>query len=286
MKQEGLKELKKILLALDGSKISENTTSAAIQVAEMLSLDISGSYVIDEELVIDDYADYKKELGIDEPPSSREDRAALFGRRGHEVLEWFRSKCKECSLGMTIEIGMGGVPEMILNQAQEASLLAIGRRGNGHPDEPEYLGKNFRHIAHRVRLPLLVGGDSTRPIKRILLGYNGGERAQKALVWAKQLHDCGNVDLLALIVEGENEARLAGVWEEELKSQLSGAQIKDFRLITQKGNPPDEIIKEAMKNESDLIIMGGYRHKPLLEWLSGSTVDTVLRSTPLTLLIV
>jgi nucleotide-binding universal stress UspA family protein len=286
MKQEELGDLTKILLAIDGSEISRNTTSIAIQIAQILSIEIFGLYVIDEELVMNDYADYGKELGINEPSFSRGDRAALFEKRAQEVLQWLTSKCQGSSVGVATEIGLGGVTEMILNQAQKASIMAIGRRGNGHHDSSDYLGKNFRHIAHRTNLPLLVGGDSRKPIKKLLLCYNGGERSQKALAWAKQLQSRGGIDALALVVQEDDGAHSAGVWAESIKSQLSQTRIKNFRLITRKGNPPDEIVKAAVKNESDLIVIGGYRHKPPLEWLTGSTADAVLRNTPLSVLIV
>lgn len=284
MKQEELKDSTKILLAIDGSKISQNTTSAAIQIAKMLSLEVFGLYVIDEELIMNDYADYGKELGIDEPSLIRSDRAALFKKRGHEALRRMKSKCQASGVLATTEIGLGGVGEMILDQAQEASFLAIGRRGNGHPDNSDYLGRNFRHIAHRIKLPLLVGGNSMKHLKKLLLAYNGGERAKKALAWTKQLQNHGFLEMLVLLVK-EDDGPSTKIWREEIDSEFSQSRMRDFRVATQRGNPADEIVKTAMKSESDLIIMGGYRHKSLLEWLEGNTLDSVLRKIPLPVLV-
>jgi hypothetical protein len=122
-------------------------------VAKLFCLKILGLYVVDEELVVNDYADYQKELGIEELSLPRPEKAALFETRGHEVLQWLKSRCEESGVRVTTEIGVGGVPDMILNQDKEVSLLALGRRGNGHPAEPDYLGTNFRRIAHRLNTP-------------------------------------------------------------------------------------------------------------------------------------
>jgi nucleotide-binding universal stress UspA family protein len=284
MKQEELKNSAKILLAIDGSIISQNTTSPAIQIAKMLNLEIFGFYVIDEELIMDDYADYGKELGIDEPSILRSERAASFEKRGQEALQWMKSECQKSGVPVTTEIGLGEVGEMILGQTQEASFLAIGRRGNGHPDSSDYLGTNFRHIAHRTKLPLLVGGDSSKPLKKLLLAYNGGERAQKALAWAKQLQNHGFFKMLVLLVQ-EDDGPSTKIWREKIDSEFSQSRTRDFQVIAQSGNPADEIAKTAMKSESDLIVMGGYRHKSLLEWLEGSTLDSVLRKAPLPVLV-
>jgi nucleotide-binding universal stress UspA family protein len=284
VKQKELKRLTKILLAIDGSEISLNTASTTIQLSKVLPAEVFGLYVIDEELVLDDYADYKKELGVEELSLSRTEKAALFKNRGREILKRLKSWCRESGVRSVTEIGLGGVGEMVLEQAQKASILAVGRRGDGHHGKADYLGKNFCHIAHRSKIPLLVGGDKAKPLKKILIAYNGRERAQKALDWAKRFQDNGSFEMLALVVQEEDHPSVHD-WEEDVKSEFSQNRIKNFRLITQKGNAAERIAETAVKSESDLVIMGGYRHKALFEWLEGSTLDSVLRKMPLPVLV-
>lgn len=285
MGRKELKDSNTILLALDGSKISNNTSVTTVQIAEMLRLEIIGLYVIDEELVTIDYADYAKELGVDGPSLSRADRAALFEKRGHDVLQWLNSSCEEHGVCMMTQMGMGGVWDVILSQARKANLLAIGRRGNGHPDDPNYLGSNFRHIAHRVRIPLLVGGDNVSEIKNLLLAYHGKERAQKALFWTEKLSGCSSGELKILVVQENDTSASNEAWLEDIRSHLLKCRINDSQLMIRRGDPSEQIVKVAMETESDLIILGGYRHKAPLEWLEGSTLDEVLRRTPLPVLI-
>jgi nucleotide-binding universal stress UspA family protein len=284
MKQKESGSLTKILLAIDGSEISWNTATTSIEVAKALDIKILGLYVIDEELVLNDYADYMKELGVKELLLSRADKAALFKNRGHEILQKLKSRCHEAGVLATTEIGLGGVEKMVMDQAQKAMILAIGRRGNGHPDSPDYLGKNFRHCAHRSKIPLLVGGDRAKPLKKILIAYNGRERAQKALNWAKRFLDHGTFEMLGLVVKEEDSSSVR-VWEEDIKSEFSQNGIKNFRLIIQQGNASERIVETAVTSQSDLVIMGGYRHKALLEWLEGSTLESVLRKMPLPVLV-
>lgn len=284
MKQEELKSLNKILLAIDGSEISLSTTRTAIQLAKLLSAEILGLFVIDEELVLNGYADYNKELGTEELSLSRIEKKALFENKGHDVLQWMKSKCQESGVRVTAEIGLGGVREVILSQAQEASFLAIGRRGNGHSDSTDYLGRNFRYIAHRIKIPLLAGGDSARSLYKILLAYNGGEEAQRAKAWVQQLQNHGFFKISAVIVQEDDDSS-ADVWREEIESEFSRGRTKDFAVIMQRGNPPEEITKTAIASESDLVIIGGYRHKSFMEWLEGSTLDSVLRTIPLPVLV-
>jgi nucleotide-binding universal stress UspA family protein len=284
MKQKESENSKKILVATDGSKISWNTATTSIEVAKAFDTEILGLYVIDEELVVNDYADYRDELGVKELLLSRTDKAALFKNRGHEILKNLKTRCRANNVWATTEIGLGGVEKTVLDQAQRAAILAIGRRGNGHPDTSDYLGRNFRRIAHQAKLPLLIGGESTNTIKKILLAYNGRERAQKALGWAKRFLDHGTFEMLVLIVKEEDSSSVR-VWEKDIKSEFSQNGIKNFRLIIQQGNAAERIVENGVKNQSDLVIMGGYSHKALLEWLEGSTLESVLRKMPLPVLV-
>ncbi len=284
MKQEESENLKEILLAVDGSKISWNTGTTSIEVAKVLGMKISGLFVIDEELVVNDYADYRNELGVKDLSLSRSEKAALFENKGRKILQALKSKYQESDVWATTETGLGGVEKTVLDQARKAAILAVGRRGNGHPDTSDYLGSNFCRIAHSGKLPLLVGGDSAKTIKKILLAYNGRERAQKALAWIKRFLDHGTFEMLAVIVKEEDDSS-DQFWKEEIKSEFSRNKLKNFRLITRRGNAGEQIARTAVESEADLLVMGGYRHKPLLEWLEGSTLESVLKKMSLPILV-
>jgi nucleotide-binding universal stress UspA family protein len=59
----------------------------------------------------------------------------------------------------------------------------------------------------------------------------------------------------------------------------------NYCLLTRRGQPAAEIVAAAAEIEADLIVMGGYHHTFLPEWLLGSTLDEVLRNTSLPLLV-
>lgn len=281
-----MKNLNRIMVAIDGSETSQNAASIAIHIAKSLKLDIHGLYVVDEELVMNDYANYQAELGNVGKPISRTDRAVLFEERGYNVLQRLQSRCQESGVPVTIQVDLGGVPEIILQQAVRACLLVLGRRGNGHASSPGYLGHNFRRIVHRARQPRLVGGDKQIHLERLLFAYNGQPHARKVLAWAARLQRCLSSEMMVLGVQESDDANSSRNWFEEIKTQLSQSNLKDFHLLTRYGKPSTEIVEVASESKADLILMGGYRHRVLLEWLTGSTVDTVLRNTPLSVLIV
>jgi nucleotide-binding universal stress UspA family protein len=274
-----------ILVATDGSPTARAAAFAAVQFAKALEFTVSGLYVVDEILTLNAYADYQPELASAEEPASRTDLVTRFEQQGTEVLRQLEAQCRGQGLPITVEMEMGGVPEIILQRAEQAQLLALGRRGHGHPDDPGHLGRTFQSVAHRVRPPMLVGGGEQVPLQRFLLAYNGSPHAQEALEWAARLEKALAVEVQVLAVE-EDGADLAPGWLEAAQAGLEQCGLGHCQFVTRGGQPAAQIVVAAEEKAVDLIIMGGYRHRALLEWVIGSTVDRVLRSTPLPVLVV
>lgn len=263
----------RIVVALDGSPAALAAAGVAIQIAQSQALPIHGLYVVDETLALDTYADYRQELASDREPTSRAQLLAWFEKQGNAALQLLEARCHAASVPVTAELMAGGVPEMILRASEQARLLAIGRRGHGHEGDPQHLGQSFRTIVHQTHLPLIIGGGEERTVRRLLLAYDGSERTQPALSWASWLQRTLPAEVAVVAVQ-ENGHQATTEWLAEAKTQLAGCQC-----LPRQGQPASEIVAAAEDTDADLVIMGRYRHTALLEWLTGSTVDRVLRAT-------
>lgn len=273
-----------ILVAQDGSPTSEAAASAAIQIAQRQNRHIRGLYMVDPALVMSAYANYQGELGDVEPPSSQDDLIARFEERGTVALQWLEARCRAEGVAVRTEMVFGGVWEFVLQEAAKVALLALGRRGHSHKTHPDQLGSNFQTIAHHTRTPLLAGGEEKRSLDRLLLAFNGSERAQGALTWASILQRTLPAEVTVVAVQEGEEA--SPQWVAELQAHLSQSELANYRFVSRKGQAATEILGAAREERIDLIVMGRYRHGALLEWLVGSTVDSVLRATELPVLIV
>jgi nucleotide-binding universal stress UspA family protein len=270
-----------ILVADDGSPDAQSAGDIAIQVARCQNLSIEGLYVVDETLVLETYASYSEELGSVQRPTSRAELVAWFENRGQSTLGRLEERCRAAGVLASSELLFGGVPELILATAAHARLLALGRRGHGHLGELSYLGHNFRAISHRARVPLLVGGDTKRPVQQLLLAYNASDAAQRALDWATRLQDALSAQVLVLAVQQGEGDEPTGQWLEDARRRLVEKGVTKPQLLSRHGQPADEIVAAAAESEADLIVMGRYRHTLLLDWLADSTMDGVLRKTGL-----
>jgi nucleotide-binding universal stress UspA family protein len=272
-----------ILVAQDGSPPAQAAASVAIQIAQSRNLALRGLYVVDEALVLNMYADYQTELGDIEEPTSRDDLVARFRERGETALQLLAARCQVAGVPVTTEIEFGGVLELLLQEAAQVELLALGRRGHRHAVDPHRLGGHFRAIAHRIQRPLLVGGDEQRPVQRLLLAYHGSQTAQRALGWASLLQQALSASVVVVAVQDSGDA--PDQWAMDMETRVTQSSLGHYEFLTRVGQPATEIVAVAAENQVDLIVMGRYHHVALLEWLAGSTVDQVLRNTGLPVLV-
>lgn len=274
---------KTLLVADDGSSAAQAAANVAVQIAQSRDSLVRGLYVVDEALILDTYADYRRELGNVPEVTSREDLITWFKKQGESALRELEANCQATQVAATTDLLFGGVPEMVLREADQAQLLALGQRGHGHASDSGYLGRNFRAIAHHTARPMLVGGDEERSMQRLLLAYNGGEHAQHAMTWAILLQRALHSDVVVLNVKEDDHT--SRTMSSELVDHLNQGELTNYHFLSREGQPAEEIVAAAMENDVDLIVMGRYHHTALLEWLVGSTLDRVLRHTGLPVLV-
>jgi len=208
-----------------------------------------------------------------------------FEIQGEVALQWLETRCNDSGVPVSTELLAGGVPELILRKASNAQLLAIGRCGHGHKDDPNALGHKFRNIAHHAHMPLLVGGKAERSLRRLLLAYHGRAHADRALTWTIRLQQALSAEVIALVVDEESNSHPVRSEMEEIEIRLAQSKLNQYRLLSTQGQPADKIAELAASIDADLILVGSYRHRAFVEWLMGSTVDRLLRATSLPVLI-
>jgi nucleotide-binding universal stress UspA family protein len=275
--------LDSILVALDGSRPSQTAASLAIEIAQRESLLIQGLYIVNDVLVLDPYGSLEKEIGIQQNELlSSDERARLLEGQGDTALRWLEDRCQAKGVPVRADLMFGGMPELIIAKAQTTRLLAMGRRGPSHAQDATYLGSHFRAVAHHTLAPLLIGGDELSPIQRVLLAYDDSMPARHALSWANLLQHIWQSHLLVLSVADDDTPTR---WLKEMEENVSDSGLTNYRFIGRQGDPATQIVQTVVDEKVDLIVMGSYQHGALLEWFTDSTLDRVLRNTPLPLFV-
>lgn len=282
---ESVAETKEIVVAIDDSLPSRSAAAAAIQIAASLNQTIRGVYIVDESLLFNPYSNYQAELET-AVPTPGGDLLTSFKAQGEIALQELITACQKAQVPVSSQILVDDLVEWARQNSHQATLLALGRRGQGHEDESSHLGKHFRAIARHVRSPMLVGGDVQSPIKHLLLAYNGGPRSQQALQWAARLQHEMSAQVTVLFVCEDEKTDQTKRWQQEIQANLDTKDWKSYQMLHRQGRAAAKIAAAVDELGVDMALMGGYQHSmPLVEWLVGSTLDRVLRATAIPVLV-
>lgn len=278
------KKPNEILVGIDGSLTAQRTANLAIQIASNMNLSIRGLYVVDDGSVVKLYSEYKAEYDGRRKGKNQTDFINQLKMKGESCLTWLEKQCKIANVSMTGDLVYGGVPEVFYLEASEASMLALGKRGEGHINDAHTLGNNFQAIINHVRKPILVGGEKERPLKKILLIEKSGRDISKTLGLAASLQESIHAGLIVLDIQKNNIARQAGL--SEIMNEFRKIGITDYRLVGHAGWSVAEIEAAACEYSADLIVFRKDRSSAMIKWLTGSTLGGFILAMQLPILLI
>lgn len=202
------------------------------------------------------------------------DTAALQAR--------FERRCQEMGLAGQLVVEKGSIARTICERARWADLVVVKL---AHPPREQPLARlssGFRTLIRRCITPILAVPRQARPLESALLAYDGSPKAKEGLFVAAYLAGRWAMPLVVLTVM-ESEPHLS----ETLLEAQRYLHSRNLRatFVDDKGPVGETILRTAREHGCDLIIMGSYGLSPVVEIVLGSTVDQVLRESPLPILI-
>jgi nucleotide-binding universal stress UspA family protein len=117
--------------------------------------------------------------------------------------------------------------------------------------------------------------------RRILVGYDGSESAQRALDAAADLAGYGSTLTVVSVADGH---AADGLLEDAREQLLRRHATADY--VSHSGDPAHELIDACQELESDLLVVGRRQQGPLRRLVLGSVSAQVVNRAPCDVLIV
>lgn len=188
----------------------------------------------------------------------------------------FNRRCQAAGLPGELYVEVGQVTEEICYRARWTDLVVVNL---AYPpaDQPlARLSPGFHHLVRRCPRPLLAVPGATSPLDRALLAYDGSNKGEEALFLATTLAAKWGIGLVVVTVVHGGHATPETLSQARTYIEEHGVMAT---FIEESGPVGEAILKTAEAQASNLIIMGGYGHRPMVEVVLGSVVDQVLRES-------
>ena len=272
--------IKDVMVRLDGTAADEVRLAAANDIADLFQSQVIGLFLNVLPVVI------AAEDGIGAI------RAAELLQKAREAGDSIEARLTQrlARLQKPMELRRFDIlndaaGDVAAREARAADTF-VALRPNGASQEPEYLVESvlFGSGRHILLVP------NRKPTKvmadRILVAWNGTRESARALAEAlPYLHKAQQTTVVVVDDEPPTEAQamlgkdaVNHLKHHGIKAALHYARLRNHDVGA-------TLIAEARRLKADLIVMGGYGHSRLREWLLGGATYELLHKAPVPLLI-
>ena len=270
--------IKKLLVGIDTSEHSRNAQAYAFHIAHRLNASLIGLHVVDIVSIEGSFFhDISGSLGLEPYLDFSSKMREVLTARGRAVLDEFAAAAARENLPVETVLDMGIVANQVCDRARSVDLVMIGHRGVNERFSSGLLGSTAEAVARKCPRPLFISPMKFREIQRMVLAYDGSERAARAMRAAAEFASSLGIPI-AIVTVARDQKTGERTLEEARKYFEPYSLQAEFKLLG--GHANEEIVKFIKDYEADLLFIGAYGHSRIIEMVLGSTTEYVLRNTP------
>ena len=268
-----------ILVGVDGSEWSQVAARYALDFARSEGAEVRALAVMPPEVL----------AALGESPetlaySERIPEGEQLGRR--TVNEWFAATeqlCEEAGLCFMRNIDVGEPAHRLTWAALTSRLCVLGARGANAPVEARgTLGKVAAALLRSAVKPLLITREEYRPIRKVIVGWDGHPDAAHAAEIAFRAAQANEWQIY--VVSGAEPASPLAASCSYLAEQMAreGAAAESF---IEPGNAPEIIFRAMERFDADLVAIGGRQKSATAHLMRGSAWYDLVEQLPVPVLL-
>lgn len=272
--------MNKILICTDGSHYGNVCCEYGGWLASRIQSTVEVLYVTDlRQFEVPLIADLSGSLGIQPYQAILGQLQELEGKKAEVILtaavDSVHEQYPEAQVKTTHKTGL--LVDSLGDLEKDAEFVLLGKRGERSGFATAHLGSTVERVVRASKKPCLVTSRSFRPIKKMLLAYDGGKSCQKAAEFLAGSGAFKDIELHIVIVaedSGQEEQDLQHLRTAEERLSKVGYSTVCHMLH---GTTEDAIAEYVAAEDVNLLIMGAYGHGRIRELFIGSTTTEMIR---------
>ncbi|MDA0186323.1 MAG: universal stress protein [Proteobacteria bacterium] len=272
----------KIVALVDGSIYSASVCDHAAWIASRTGASVELIHVLGRREASDTH-DHSGAIALGARTALMEElaaldaqRAKLISHRGRAILDDAQALLEKVGVTeVNTRLRNGDIVEAVADVEADARVILIGKRGEAADFAKGHLGSNLERIIRASHKPVFVASRAFKPISKVLVAYDGGASAMKAVdhIARSPLFQGLAVRIVAVgtatpeVTKGLNDAR----------AMLQAAGIEAETSVLP-GQPEAALAKLVEEAQFDMLVMGAYGHSRIRSLIIGSTTTAMIRA--------
>jgi len=273
----------KTIALIDGSVYAHSVCDAAAWVSTRAGAGVELLHVLGRREGTTDKADFSGNIGLGARTALLEElaeldaqKAKLTQKRGRALLEDAKEHVTKAGVSdVTTSLRYGDLAETVQELEVDAHMIVVGKRGEAADFAKLHLGSNLERVVRSTQRPVLVASRKFEPVSKILIAFDGGDSAGKAIDHMIRSQIFSGIGCHLLMVGQDDAASRAQV--EAATAQLREAGY-EASCDVKPGQPDKVIATEVEAGGYGLLVMGAYGHSRIRNLIIGSTTTEMIRS--------
>lgn len=280
----------KIVALVDGSIYSASVCEHAAWIASRTGAPVELIHVLGRREASDTH-DHSGAIALGARTALMEElaaldaqRAKLISHRGRAILEDAQALVEKAGVTeVTTRLRHGDIVEAVADVEADARVILIGKRGEAADFARGHLGSNLERIVRASHKPVFVASRAFRPISKVLVAYDGGVSAMKAVDHIARSPLFQGLAVHVVTVGSATPEVTKGL--EDAKALLKAAGIAAETSVLP-GQPETALARLVDEAQVDMLVMGAYGHSRIRSLIIGSTTTAMIRACKVPVILV
>lgn len=203
-------------------------------------------------------------------------RSKLMSQRGRAILDDAQAILdKDGVTDISTRLRHGDVVEAVAEVEGDARVIIVGKRGEDADFAKGHLGSNLERIIRTSTRPVFVAARAFKPIARVLVAYDGGASAMKAVDHIARSPLFQGLSIHIVTVGTASPEVEKGLSNAKAMLKAAGLNAETSVLPGQ----PEKALADLVETQGfDMLVMGAYGHSRIRSLVIGSTTTAMIRA--------